>query len=143
MDLTAMNTMKTKYMKGRGSKNDHLPHFTILAVDGDELEEVNEFVYLGSLVTADNDTSKEIQSIHAGNRAYFGLRKTLTSDQVQRRTKLTMCNTDQTSSPLRPRVLDNAARGRTYPWIFRPEGATNDLRWSTDGEKCVAKAHEP
>ena len=40
-----MNTMKTKYMKGRGSKNDYPPYLTTLAVDGDELEEVNKFVY--------------------------------------------------------------------------------------------------
>ena len=70
-----------KYMKGRGSKNDDPPCLTSLAVDGDKLEEVNEFVYLGSLITADNNTSQEIQTrIHAGNRGYFGLRKTLTSD---------------------------------------------------------------
>ena len=49
----AMNTTKTKYMKSRGSKNDDPPCLTTLAVDGDELEEVNKFVYLGSLVTAD------------------------------------------------------------------------------------------
>ena len=62
-----------------------------LAVDGDELEEVDEFVYLRSLMTADNDTSKEIRRrILAGNRTYFGLRKTLTSDRVQCHTKLTL-----------------------------------------------------
>ncbi|XP_052564908.1 uncharacterized protein LOC128093134 [Culex pipiens pallens] len=89
-----MNTTKTKYMKGRGSKDVGPPSLTPLTVDGDELEEVSEFVYLGSLVTADNDTSKEIRTrIFAGNRAYFGLRKTLTSDRVQRRTKLTMYKT--------------------------------------------------
>lgn len=47
---------------------------------------VNEFVYLGSLVTADNDTILDIQTrIQAGNLAYFGLRKTLPSDRVSRR----------------------------------------------------------
>ena len=51
-------------------------------MDCNELQEVVEFVYLGSLVTADNDTSKEIRRrILAGNRTYFGLRKTLTSDR--------------------------------------------------------------
>ena len=30
-------------------------------MDSDELEVVEEFVYLGSVVTADNTTSKEIQ----------------------------------------------------------------------------------
>ena len=45
-------------------------------------------------MTADNDTSKEIRRrILAGNRTYFGLRKTLTSDRVLRRTKLTLYRT--------------------------------------------------
>ena len=66
------NTAKTKYMRGNPSC------LTPLAVDGDELEEVDEFVYFGSLVAAENNTSKEIRKrILAGNRAYFGLRKTL------------------------------------------------------------------
>ena len=63
-------------------------------MDGDELEVVDEFVYLGSLVTADNNTSKEIQRrIQAGNRAYFSLRKKLRSNRVRRRTKLTLYET--------------------------------------------------
>lgn len=71
----AMNTAKTKYIKGRGSKDVKPTH-------------------LGSLVSPDNDTSKEIQArVFAGNRAYYGLRKTLTSDRVNRRTKLTMYKT--------------------------------------------------
>ena len=37
----AKNTTKAKYMKGRGSKNDDTTCLTTLAVDGDELEEVN------------------------------------------------------------------------------------------------------
>ena len=61
----AMNTTKTKYMRGRGSKymrgRGSPTCLTALAVDGDELEEVDKFVYLGSLVTADNNTSKEIR----------------------------------------------------------------------------------
>ena len=90
----SMNTSKTKYMRGRGSKEVDPPCLRPLAVDGDELEEVDEFVYLGSLVTADNDTSKEIRRrIFAGNRTYFGLRKTLSSDRVLRRTKLTLYRT--------------------------------------------------
>ena len=67
---------------------------TPLAVDGDELKEVEEFVYLGSLVTAENNTSKVIRKrILAGNRAYFGLRKTLRSGRVRRHTKLTLYKT--------------------------------------------------
>ena len=63
-------------------------------MDGDELEEVDEFVYLGSLMTAENNNSKEIwRRILAGYRTYFGLQKTLTFDRVLRRTKLTLYRT--------------------------------------------------
>ena len=93
-DWTGNEYVENKVYERQGLQERQPPCLTTLAVDGDELEEVNKFVYLGSLVTADNDTSQEIQTrILAGNRAYFGLRKTLTSD-VQ--------NTDQTSSHLRP-----------------------------------------
>lgn len=63
-------------------------------IDGDEIEVVDEFVYLGSLVTADNNTSREIQRpIVAGNCAYFRLRRTLRSSKVRNRTKLTIYKT--------------------------------------------------
>ena len=39
------------------------PCLTSLAVDGDELEEVNELVYLALLVTGYNDTSKHIRLV--------------------------------------------------------------------------------
>ena len=90
----AMNTSKTKYMRGRGSKEGSLRLPPRITADGDELEVVDEFVYLGSPVTADNNTSKEIQTrILAGNRAYFSLRKTLRSNRVRRSTKLTLYKT--------------------------------------------------
>ena len=44
-----MNTIKIKYIKGSESKNDDPLCLTSLAVDGDELEKANKFVYLGSL----------------------------------------------------------------------------------------------
>ena len=73
-----INTTKKKERKG--VENWEPSQSTPLAVDGDELEEVDEFVYLESLVTAENNTSKEIRKrILAGNRAYFGLWKTLRS----------------------------------------------------------------
>jgi len=89
-----INTSKTKYMRGRGSKEDDMRLPQRVSIDGDEFEVVDEFVYLGSLVTADNNTSREIQRrILAGNRAYFGLRKTLRSSKVRPRTKLTIYKT--------------------------------------------------
>ena len=88
----AVNTSKTKYMKGSRDDNASLPQR--IWIDGDEIEVVDEFVYLGSLVTADNDTSREIRRrIMAGNRAYFGLRRTLRSNRVRRQTKLTIYKT--------------------------------------------------
>ncbi|KXJ82392.1 hypothetical protein RP20_CCG012900 [Aedes albopictus] len=58
------------------------------------MKAVEEFVYLGSLVTADNDTSRDIQRrIVAGNRAYFGLRRTLRSSKFRRHTKLAIYKT--------------------------------------------------
>ncbi|XP_065075014.1 uncharacterized protein LOC135698809 [Ochlerotatus camptorhynchus] len=63
-------------------------------IDGDEIEVVDEFVYLGSLVTAENDTSREIQRrIRARNRVYFGLRRTLRSNKICPGTKLTVYKT--------------------------------------------------
>ena len=41
----AMNTTKTKHMKGRDFKNDDLPCLTTLAVDGDELDPANHQSY--------------------------------------------------------------------------------------------------
>ena len=90
----AMNATKTKYMRGRRSKTGSPSCLIPLAVDGDELEKVDEFVYFGSLVTTENNTSKEIRKrILAGNRAYFGLRKTLRSGRMRRYPKLTLYKT--------------------------------------------------
>lgn len=76
-----MNGAENK-CKRMGSKDDN-PHFPLsVIVDGDELEAVNEFMYLGSLMTVDNEASKEIhRRIPAGNRAFFGLRRILRSNR--------------------------------------------------------------
>ena len=36
-------------------------------IDGDEFEVVQEFVYLGSMITADNDNSREIRRRSVGD----------------------------------------------------------------------------
>lgn len=96
-----VNTSKTKYMRGRGSKETSLRLPQTKRIDGDEIEVVDEFVYLGSLVTADNNTSSEIQRrILAGNRVYNSLRKTLRSNKIRHTTKLTIYK-----SLIRPVVL--------------------------------------
>ena len=90
-----VNASKTKYMKGRGSKDSSVnPPSTTVLIDGNDVEVVDEFVYLGSLVTADNNTSSEIKRrILAGNRAFFSLRHTLRSRNIRQRTKLTIYKT--------------------------------------------------
>lgn len=68
-------------MRGRGAKDNNPPFLIPLVVGDDVLEKVDEFVYLGSLVTANNGTSKQIQTrIQPGNRAYF------VSEKVRRST---------------------------------------------------------
>lgn len=52
-----MNAAKTKYMKGNDPKDDNLRLPPFIRVDGVELEEMKEFVYFESLMTAANDTS--------------------------------------------------------------------------------------
>ena len=89
-----INTSKTKYMRGRGSKETNMYLPNTIRIDGDDIEVVDEFVYLGSSVAADNNTSREIQRrILAGNRAYNSLRKTLKSNKIRQTTKLTIYKT--------------------------------------------------
>ncbi|XP_055598363.1 uncharacterized protein LOC129747955 isoform X1 [Uranotaenia lowii] len=98
-----INTSKTKYMLACGSETDRtrLSSNNKVTIDGDELEIVEDFIYLGSLVTADNDTSREIRRrIISGSRAYFGLHKQLRSRRLSPRTK---CNLYMTL--IRPVVL--------------------------------------
>ncbi|XP_055615317.1 uncharacterized protein LOC129761607 [Toxorhynchites rutilus septentrionalis] len=81
-------------MVGRGSKEKTVSLPRTVTVDGDELEVVDEFKYLGSLITTDNNITKEIQRrIQAGSRAYFALRKTLRSRRIRCCTKLTVYKT--------------------------------------------------
>src|SRR5450830_141447 len=89
-----INTSKTKYMLACGTEHDRARLGSSVTIDGDEFEVVDEFVYLGSLVTADNDTSREIRRrIISGSRAYYGLHKQLRSNRLIPRTKCTLYNT--------------------------------------------------
>ncbi|XP_055600194.1 uncharacterized protein LOC129749279 [Uranotaenia lowii] len=97
------NTSKTKYMLACGSETDRtrLSSNNKVTIDGDELEIVEDFVYLGSLVTADNETSREIRRrIISGSHGYYGLHKQLRSRRLSPRTK---CNLYMTL--IRPVVL--------------------------------------
>ena len=89
-----VNVAKTKYMLAGGTESLRARIGPKVTIDGDEFEVVEEFVYLGSLVTSDNDCSREIRRrIIAGSRAYYGLHKTLRSGHLSRRTKCTMYET--------------------------------------------------
>ncbi|XP_058064584.1 uncharacterized protein LOC131214222 [Anopheles bellator] len=96
-----INASKTKYMLASGTEADRQRLGSSIVIDGDEFEVVDEFVYLGSLVTSDNDTSREIRRrIISGSRAYYGLHRQLRSRRLSLRTK---CNLYKTL--IRPVVL--------------------------------------
>ena len=79
-----INATKTKYLLAGDS--DHLGSSVL--VDGDILEVVKAFYYLGTIVTSDNDISSKIRRrIVQGNRAYYGLHRLLRSRRLRARTK--------------------------------------------------------
>lgn len=89
-----VSASKTKYMLVGGTERDRARLGSSVTIDGDTFEVVDEFVYLGSLLTADNDVSREIRRrIINGSRAYYGLQKKLRSKKIQPRTKCTMYKT--------------------------------------------------
>ena len=89
-----VNVAKTKYLLAGGTETLRGSIGQSVTMDGDVFEVVDEFIYLGSLVTSDNDCSREIRRrIIAGSRAYYGLHKTLRSGHLSRRTKCTMYET--------------------------------------------------
>jgi len=57
-------------------------------------ERVNSFVYLGTLITADNNTSAEINNrITLANRSYFGLVNILKTKNINRKYKVIIYKT--------------------------------------------------
>ena len=63
----------------------------MLKVQHMTFERVNSFVYLGSLITADNNISVEINNrITLANRSYFGLMNLLKAKNMSRKHKVTM-----------------------------------------------------
>ena len=66
-----INQAKTKYMIC-GTKKKYVEN--VFKVKHMTLERVHSFVYLGTLITTDNDTPAEINNrITLANRSYFGL----------------------------------------------------------------------
>jgi hypothetical protein len=57
-------------------------------------ERVNNFVYLGTLITTDNNTSAEINNrITLANRSYFGLVNILKAKNINRKHKVIIYKT--------------------------------------------------
>ncbi|XP_062712812.1 uncharacterized protein LOC134289966 [Aedes albopictus] len=130
-----VNAAKTKYMLVGGTERDRTSLGSNVTIDGDTFEVVEEFVYLGSLLTADNNVSREIRRrIISGSRAYYGLQKKLRSKKIHPRTKCIMYKT-----LIRPVV---ARGGPASTRSFRATGAKDDLRRRA-GERCVAEKDEP
>lgn len=74
-----VNESKTKYMKTNEAT---LPQQEgdVINIGGQKFGVVDEFVYLGTLIRADNDNSAEIQRrVMAANRCFFGLQRHLRS----------------------------------------------------------------
>ncbi|CAG9828508.1 unnamed protein product [Diabrotica balteata] len=84
-----INTQKIKYMYCTRSSN-QIPR---LLIDDLELEGVDTFVYLGSLLTKDNNVSEEIKRrIVLANKCYYGLRKQMVP-KLPRQIKVTIYKT--------------------------------------------------
>ncbi|KXJ77516.1 hypothetical protein RP20_CCG007352 [Aedes albopictus] len=94
-----MNATKTKHMLVGGTERDMVSLGSIVTIDGDTFEEVEEFVYLSALLMADNNVSREIRII-SGSRADYGFQKKLRSKKIYTRIKCTMYKT-----LIRPMVL--------------------------------------
>src|SRR2546426_12543360 len=60
-----------------------------IAIENEKIENVTEFTYLGSLLTWDNDCTKDIKArIAKGKGAMAGLKKCWTSKQITYKNKL-------------------------------------------------------
>ena len=89
-----VNVSKTKYMLANGTERDQNQLGSKVTVDGDEFDVVQKFVYLGSMITADNNNSREIRRrIINGSRAFYGLHGNLRSRKFHPRPKCSMYST--------------------------------------------------
>jgi hypothetical protein len=89
-----INESKTKYMISAGNERMIRDVGQSVAFGDKTFEVVKEFVYLGSLVTPNNDVSLEIQRrIQTANRCFFGLRKQLQSRHLSRPTEFIIYKT--------------------------------------------------
>lgn len=76
------------------SNSNNLPPPEDLVIETYTFEGVREFTYLGSQINKNNVTSAEVKRrIYLANRAYFGLKKLLTSSIVTKKTKILIYKT--------------------------------------------------
>jgi hypothetical protein len=86
-----INRAKTKYMIC-GTKNKYVVN--VFKVKHTTFERVNTFVYLGTLITTDNNTSAKIKRRTAlANRSYFWLVKILKAKNINRKYKVIIYKT--------------------------------------------------
>ena len=80
-----INTDKTKSMRFKARSR------TLMTVGSEEIENTNQFKYLGSVITSDGDSHKDI-SIRTGKAwgAYNKLRPIRRSNQLSKKTKLSV-----------------------------------------------------
>lgn len=87
----SINETKTKYMISAKHQYE-MPNK--LDTGEHSFERVDNFVYLGSLITSSNLISEEIKRrVLVANRCYYGLHKHLKSHRLQRKTKLSIYKT--------------------------------------------------
>jgi len=86
-----INQAKTKYMIC-GTKKKYAEN--VFKVKHMTFERVNSFVYLGTLITTDNNTSAIINNrIALANRSYFGLVNILKAKNIDRKYKVIIYKT--------------------------------------------------
>jgi Reverse transcriptase (RNA-dependent DNA polymerase) len=89
-----VNEDKTKLLMVAASERTKNLVGSHLTIGDKRFEVVNEFVYLGSLISNKFDTSIEVKRrILAAQRAYFAVRHLLTSKRISRNAKLQMYKT--------------------------------------------------
>ena len=89
-----VNEDKTKFLMVSASERTKNLVGSHLAIGDKRFEVVNDFVYLGAIISNNFDTSLEIKRrILAAQRAFFSVRHLLTSKKISRMAKLTMYKT--------------------------------------------------
>ena len=69
-------------------------HVSKLDTQGESFERVNQFKYLGSILTDDNNISEEVRSrVTSGNKCFFALSNVFKSKIINRKLKITAFNT--------------------------------------------------